>query len=350
MKNKIKEIFLATLVVLICNSCLKDLPSSSYELGFDNTAELLVYLESKGDYINSEGFPSLVLASEVHDNVENYLVIDIRSPGEFYIGHVRHAVNVQPVDLLTYMKSIESSDYQKIIIVSKTGQSAAYFSCLLILDGYTNIYAMRYGMAAWNSNFSSPWLDAIADLNPGRLTEQSYVKPGYSKLPAITFSESSITTKSKLEERINILLAGGFEDEVQLHYSSPVTDFEQVLVSPDTSMFIICLGNRFFYSSYFGTKHPYRAVNYMYQPPHSELKSINALQTIPSNKRIYLYSYEGHASAALTAFLRILGYDARAILFGGNSIIHSAMLATPGLEDYVFDQSDINDFEYFPGH
>jgi len=48
----------------------------------------------------------------------------------------------------------------------------------------------------------------------------------------------------------------------------------------------------------------------------SDLRSTAFLQTIPNNKEIVVYSRIAHSSAFITAYLRLLGYNARSLLFG----------------------------------
>ena len=220
----------------------------------------------------------------------------------------------------------------------------------MILDGYKNVYAMKFGMAAWNSDFSSDWLNALDNSSPLYLSGADYPKAELSPLPSLTFSNNDVSVKSKLEERIKVLLSEGFEEKIQTNFLTPVTSFRNLVLSRDSTNYIVCLGDRSFYVSYFGMTHFVGAVNYNFAKPFTELESTKYLQTIPSNKEIDLYSYSGHISAFITAYLRILGYNAKSILFGGNNLVYTAMLSTPGLPQYVFQISDINNYPYVTGN
>ena len=61
---------------------------------------------------------------------------------------------------------------------------------------------------------------------------------------------------------------------------------------------------------------PQNAVLYYPFAPISDIRSSSFLQTFPTDKIIAVYSYSGHLSAMLTAYLRLLGYNAKSILFG----------------------------------
>lgn len=338
------------LFITFFGGCLKDAPTVPVNPKTGNSPVLLGYLEEHGNYINSPFMPSLVDAPEVYNNITTYLILDVRTPQDFASGHIQNSVNVKPDSLLIYLKSINADSYPKIIIVSSTGQAASYYSCLLILDGYTNVYAMRFGMASWNSSFSDPWLSALDNLVPRTLTDTDYPKDGYSPLPSLTFPDENADAKSKLEYRINQLLAAGFEDEIKIEYSTPAIDIRIILPVDKARGYLICLGDPQFYKSYFGTSHPFDAILYLFAAPNLEFESTNLLQTLPSNKTIYLYSYAGNISAFITAYLRVLGYDARSVLYGGNNMIYNAMRNTPSIVQYTFSSGDIYNFGYVTGN
>ena len=63
-------------------------------------------------------------------------------------------LNVQPKDLFEFLRNRDLNIYPKIIIISESGQSAAYYTALLRLGGYSNVYSMEYGMAVWHQDFA----------------------------------------------------------------------------------------------------------------------------------------------------------------------------------------------------
>ena len=73
-------------------------------------------------------------------------IIDIRSDSWFEYGHIKGAANVKSADLLTYFEStINPADFDKIVLVCYSGQSAAYYSSLIRIAGYDNVYSMKWG-------------------------------------------------------------------------------------------------------------------------------------------------------------------------------------------------------------
>ncbi len=80
--------------------------------------------------------------------------------------------------------------------------------------------------------------------------------------------------------------------------------------------------------------------------PRSDLKLGTFLRTLPTNKTIVVYCYTGQTSSFITAYLRLLGYDAKSLLYGGNGMIHDLML-TKGMT--TFKTSDIMRYPYVTG-
>ncbi len=361
MKMKIFNIIFALFVIFAFNSCLKNPVNNPPQIDLNSSVELLSYIEeSTGDYVNTDNFPSLINAQNVYNNLGNYLIIDVRSKEKFTAGHIQNSINITPDSLLIYMKSIQPANYTKIVIVSSTGQSASYYCCLMILDGFSNTYAMRYGMASWNNVFTAPWMTALSDPDSAELKALAggiIPKAGYSPLPILTYPDQNADNKSKLEYRITKLLNEGFDDELASSYSTPVTDFQNLLVQREPgSYYCICLGVPHFYWRIDGGPsapafaHPLSAVNYLYYFPYFEFASVNYLQTLPSDREICLYSYSGFISAFLTAYLRVLGYNSKSILFGGNNLYYNNMLNTASLNQYVFTPGDINNFPFVTGN
>ena len=103
----------------------------------DEFETLVTYLETNSNFINGEGLP-LIMANEVKKNMKDskFHIIDIRSDSWFEYGHIKGAANVKSADLLSYFEStINPADFDKIVLVCYSGQSAAYYSSLLRIAG-----------------------------------------------------------------------------------------------------------------------------------------------------------------------------------------------------------------------
>ncbi|HRY98386.1 MAG TPA: response regulator, partial [Bacteroidales bacterium] len=67
------------------------------------------------------------------------------------------------------------------------------------------------------------------------------------------------------------------------------------------------------------------------------IRSQADLKTLPTDKPVVVYCYTGQTSAFMAAYLRLLGYDAKSLLFGGNGMIYDNMAAA-GLTTWKPDQ------------
>jgi hypothetical protein len=75
------------------------------------------------------------------------------------------------------------------------------------------------------------------------------------------------------------------------------------------------------------------------------------LQTIPADSSVLIYDANGQLGACITAYLRVLGYDAKTLLFGGNHILYyNRITSTAPLIPFAFDVSDIKNYPYVTGN
>ncbi|NWF90881.1 MAG: rhodanese-like domain-containing protein [Ignavibacteriaceae bacterium] len=353
--------------------CLDDRLVPEVDFQVESATELLLYLESNGDYINSEAINEFVTASEVYSNRNSYLVIDVRSQSEFASGHIEGSANVEPKNLLSYLKGINQNNYAKIVLVSESGQAAAYYTALMRFAGFAKVTSMEYGMAEWHNDFASIWLNALQDYRPGynHYTNEVYTKPNFSKLPQLNFMNKNAGINEKLEERINYLLNSGFNEafvdtiDVSKHDSNNL-DNDQASTRVETiykhynyltnsfdEHFILCFGNNFLYRAhslegpFAGEGHLPTAVQYL---PQIDLRSTAYLQTIPTGNVVAVYDVNGHTSAKVVAYLRLLGYDAKSILFGANNLFYSRLNFVNDLRAFAFNQSMIMSYPYITGN
>ncbi len=150
-------------IIFFLISCIEDNITPPLTGDLNPVAEMLVYFESNGDFPNSNLAPALIEAEEVYANLNTFLIIDIRSNADFSSGHIENAVNIQIDSLFYFVETKFNSGYPKIVLISNNGQSSAYFTCLLRLAGFDNIYTMNFGMASWNEVFAVEWLSELGD-------------------------------------------------------------------------------------------------------------------------------------------------------------------------------------------
>ncbi len=343
---KIKKIIFQLIVVsssaIIMWSCIEDNITPPLTGELDTAAEMIVYFESQGDFANSNLAPALIDANDIYANLNSYLIVDIRSNDEFINGHIENAINIAIDTLYNFVETNYNAGYDKIIIVSKNGQSSAYFTCLLRLAGFNNVFSLNYGMATWNLVFADEWLNAIGDA-PGAnsFTNITFEKNQFTSLPKILFANPEAPIEERAKTRIKEIISAGFARNIV---------FTTVL---NMKLYLVCYGNGSLYNArsigpFAERGHPDGAVSYL-DATFFDFRSIHSLQTLPNSQPILIYDYHGQIGACMTAYLRVIGYDVQFLLFGANSLFHSRMTFEPNLLSFAFTESLINNFPYETG-
>ncbi len=309
------SIFLAA--VLISTATLfssfttkNDISKNSPLSAVDEFETLLNYLEANGNFINSDAAPALVLADEVKKNLKNskYHIVDVRSDTWYEYGHIKNAVNVPTTDLLNYFENkIKSKDFDKIVIVCYSGQSAAYFTSLLRLAGFDNAYSMKWGMSSWRADFAEKsWGKNVKNDFAGKLETTDNAKPEKGSHPALN------TGKTEGKD----ILRARLEKAFATPYKESIIKSADVFATPaDYFTVNYCAKDRY------DKGHIPGAIQY--QP--KSLSSESDLYTLPTDKRIAVYGLTGQNTAYVVAYLGILGYDAGNVAYGANSFMNKEL-------------------------
>ena len=277
-----------------------------------NEFDILVkYLEANGNFINSSASPAFIDADEVKKNLKNpkYHIIDVRSETWFEYGHIKNANLVKTTELLSYFDyEIDPAEFDKIILVCYSGQSAAYFTSLLRLAGYDNVYNMKWGMSSWRVDFAEKsWLKNTTNDYAGKLETSNNPKADKGSLP--TLNTGKTDAKEILQAQLEKAFATPYKESI---IKSPV-----VFESPE-SYYIVnyCSDEKY------NSGHIPQAIHYQ---PNSSMSSTSDLSTLPTNKTVLVYSQTGQESAYVVAYLDLLGYDAGNLAYGANSFMHSTL-------------------------
>lgn len=289
----------------------------------DEFKTLVEFLEGRVDFVKGN-FP-IIPAEEVKKNLKNesYHIIDIRTDSWFEYGHIKDAVNVPAEELLNYFRStINPADYEKIILVCYSGQSASYYSALLRMAGYDNVYSMKWGMGSWREDFADTWLKNAQSSFEDKLETTVNSKPSSGTSPVLTTGK--LEGKEILDQRLESLFA--------IPYSDFILKSEDVFEKPE-EFFIVNYGKTGDYS----LGHIPGAVLY----EDTSLLSNTDLLTLPKDKKVAVYTTTGQEAAYLVAYLNVLGYDAGNIAYGENAFMNN-LLKKNGRD--AFSSKEINMF------
>ena len=229
-----------------------------------------------------------------------YYIIDIRSAADYASGHISGAKNVAFSNILA---EGTLAGAKPVLVVCYTGQTACYATALMRLYGFKNTQALKWGMSGWSSTTAGAWNNNIGNIANGNANWS------YDASPAVSvFTNPVITTlatqgEAILKNRVEAAVADGFK----------TIKGSDVLAAPSNYY----INNYFSASDYLAFGH-IKGANRI----NPLLLSDNSYLGLDPNAKIVSYCYTGQTSAIVTAFLRVLGYDAYSLSFGMNGLYH----------------------------
>lgn len=273
--------------------------------------EILVnHFESNNNFINTLS-PAIIPADEVKKNMKNpkYHLIDIRSDSWFENAHIKGAANVKAENLLSYFESsINPKDFDKIVLICYSGQSAAYFTGLLRLAGYENVFNMNWGMSSWREDFAATaWTKNSSDAFIGKLEIKENSKNEKGAHPILN------TGKTDASEILKARLGEVFA----IPYKEYIVKAEDAFTTPNDYYIVNYWENDKYINGHLPT-----AIQYQ---PNESLATATDLFTLPSNKKILVYGSTGQETAYVLAYLNVLGYDTANLAYGANSFMNSTL-------------------------
>lgn len=278
----------------------------------DESAVLMEYLEGADSPFDIASIKGITTAQSLDGamtaGVDSIYVMDIRSADAYNAGHIPGAVNVAPGDVVSHLDGLNVGDIDQIVITCVTGQTAGWATALARMAGY-DAKSLKWGMSSWNSEFATT-LDGKTDNSAATLFETAEnAKPEAGSFPVLetTFE----TAEEILDAQINAVLAEGF--------GAAAIDASTVLGSED-DYFVINYWN----PTHYALGHIKGAI--MFDPTAeggSDLGYDKFLNTLPTDGTpIVVYCYTGQTSAFVTAYLKVLGYNAKSLKFGVNGMAH----------------------------
>ncbi len=239
--------------------------------------------------------------ADLNTFLAKYYIMDIRSAADFANGHIQGATNVPFTNILTEATNAGS---KPILIVCYTGQTACFGTALLRLYGYSNSQALKWGMSGWNSATAGPWNNNIGNPADGNTNWSYSTAPSNLVFSNPTISSFSTDGSQILKDRVEQVVADGFKG----------VSGADILASPSEYH----INNFFSATDYQGFGHIANA--YRINPL---TLTDNIYLGLDPTAKVATYCYTGQTSAVITAYLRVLGYDAYSIKFGMNGLFNS---------------------------
>jgi rhodanese-related sulfurtransferase len=305
MKNLFRLLSLLLVVGLVFASCKKD-DDTPKENQFSKLAQYMQDNDMDLAKING-GFAkagSGLNVNPVDFSVPDYYVIDIRSAADFNNGHIKGAVNIPLANILDEAPNAAG---KPILVVCYTGQTATRGVAALRMKGYT-AFSLKWGMAAWHANFKNSWESKAGNFSsPNWLTTGA--PPAFQTFNTPVINSDATDMPQLLDERIRLMLANtewGVAKDV-------------VLANPE-NYFINNYWPLNVWEMFGYIKGAYRI---------NEDLNLAGLKYLNPDATILTYCYTGQTSTITNAWLEVLGYKAKSLMFGTNSIVHTNMMAGP---------------------
>lgn len=290
--------------------------------------ELVKHVEASGNYIY-DAAPFIIGADAYRTaylaNPARIYTIDLRAPVDYAARRLKGARNVPLRELRSHFAAVNFDLYDRVVLVCYSGQTSAYAASLMRslfpLAQANKIVSLRFGMSSIDSTFAARyWLEKRSNVRAGQFaTTDPPAKPAKKDLPKLSTGKK--TGREILQTRVDSLLAAGF---------APIATITEADLFRDlTRYFIIC---------YWPLAH-YKDLghvpgSYHYDPAARPFQLANDLKTLPTDKTIVLYCYTGQSSAYVGAYLRLIGYDVKSLLYGTSGMIYDAMVAK-GLATFI---------------
>jgi rhodanese-related sulfurtransferase len=85
-------------------------------------------------------------------NSDDLVIIDVREPHEFILGHIENAINTPLGKLKEQLKTLEKYKNKDILMVCQSGTRSAPACKTLINAGFEKIFNLDGGMQAWEDH------------------------------------------------------------------------------------------------------------------------------------------------------------------------------------------------------
>ncbi len=287
--------------------------------GFTPSATFQTIADEMAAYLNDrDDCPGGISASSLELQLDNWQVLDIRSATDYNTGHIPGAINVQLPDVLTAVAAQGWPSDEPIAVVCKTGQSAGHAKIALELSGYDNVKWMTYGMCSWDADLTAPWDSqtfgaGTPDSPDGSGDVLTPIEQSDNNPEMAWYDFPPIPAGDTVADRVADMLAADFQ----------AVTFESIQDNLE-NYFIVNYFGELDYLGQGSVGVPGHIPGAYQFTPFESMGWDQMLGHLPSDgSEIIVYCWTGQHSSQVTAYLNMLGYNAKSLLFGSNHLFYS---------------------------
>ena len=234
-------------------------------------------------------------------------IIDYRSSTDYDAGHIKGAVNIGLGALVENIENGTIPTDKAILNYCYSGQTASYATALLNMLGY-EAQNLLFGVCGVDTTLAGAkgWVT--------QTSEDEFAAQLTAEESTATEEFEFLTINTGAETGEDVLLAR--MKEVLPNWGKIAA--ADVFASPDDYFIVNYWPN----AEYLDPGHIDGAVCF---EPKNAFKADERLKNLPTDKTIVIYCYTGQTSAQVTAYLQMLGYDAKSLLYGFNGFAYDLL-------------------------
>jgi rhodanese-related sulfurtransferase len=244
-------------------------------------------------------------ASDVAGNEEDYCIFDLRSEEDYAAGHI---VGAKHSSLRTILgDAADNAEGKPVVVTCAAGQVAPHAVVALRLSGYSDARSLSFGMSSWSAKFDR-WTSNTANIGEGHAnwTTGAVAAPQEFGYPQIATNETG--GAAILAERVDAMLNSGFKG----------IQAGDVLDAPE-GYFVNSYREQADVETYGHIAGSSRIMEGLFLSAPRGFRHLDPCATVVT------CCGDGQASSAVTAYLTVMGYDARSLLFGAHAMIHDRL-------------------------
>ncbi|MBE9484099.1 MAG: rhodanese-like domain-containing protein [Bacteroidetes bacterium] len=249
------------------------------------------------------------------DEKDDLFIVDLRGATDYNYRHLKGAVNIGLSELIDKVKDGTIPEDKRIICVCYTGQNASIATSVLNLLEF-DAQNLKFGMCGVTTDVnlvtkSDMWLNNTENTYTLNKTDEG--DPGQTyDFP--TLSTGKTTSADIIKARYDKVWDWG-GDGGNPDWGKPVSELPGDL----NGYFVI---NYWSETEYMNPGHIEGAYQFT---PKNDFLTTERLNELPTDQKIAVYCYTGQTSAQMTAYLRLIGYEAYSVTYGVNGFSYDQM-------------------------